>query len=737
MAESTMGKLVMILATNDSEFRTGLKKTLQHAERSLKRTSAQFNRIGRQLSLSLTAPLAALGVASVKAFAAQEQAEKKLRAAMKGTGKEADAMAKRLMEHAAQLQKISIFGDEEIIGQQAFLAGLGMTESQIRNITIASVEMASAIDGMSLESAFRNTAKTFAGLSGELGELIPQLRELSKEQLQAGQGAELIAKLFAGQAAAAADTTAGKISQMKNAISDLMETIGARLAPTVIGIADKMRNFAITLSQVNPQMVDLAVKMAGAIALAGPLALALGQVVNVLRMIVAVKLLPVVAGMGALVAMAGAVTAAMKDSNLEIQTTGKSFESVGTIIGKVFGFFANAIHGVRIGINVMALGVLEAVKHIANAWNWMSNAIGKVFTFAMNGVIVAMESVINFIRTKVFPLVNEGMKQASKAAAFLGIGEIGAGPAPLSTKPIQLDRLTHESKGNFFGDAMQEEVDARGDRVRALVSNWPSKQIEEKVGEFNAAFEGGGIAKTGLEEAKQPALDLAAVLGDVKNQGEKASKAAGGVGTAVEESAGRAVRALGGMRAAFEDISLGISDAARSQESLRHMSERYASSFSDRISGMLTGASGEFKNFGDVAKSVLADIASDMVRSGMRNLIGGIFGGGSGGAVFGSILSGLLGRSTGGRVAPGAPYIIGERGPELFVPDGPGGVVSNTSLGSVRKESGSSVVVNQTFESGMDEARLSQIARSIKEETTEGILSAIQRGGGFRATVQA
>ena len=47
------------------------------------------------------------------------------------------------------------------------------------------------------------------------------------------------------------------------------------------------------------------------------------------------------------------------------------------------------------------------------------------------------------------------------------------------------------------------------------------------------------------------------------------------------------------------------------------------------------------------------------------------------------------------------------------------------------------MVVNQTFESGMDEGALTRLARVIKEDTTEGILDAVQRGGGFRAAVQA
>jgi phage-related minor tail protein len=37
-------------------------------------------------------------------------------------------------------------------------------------------------------------------------------------------------------------------------------------------------------------------------------------------------------------------------------------------------------------------------------------------------------------------------------------------------------------------------------------------------------------------------------------------------------------------------------------------------------------------------------------------------------------------RATGGPVAGGQPYIVGERGPELFVPNGSGNIVPNNQI---------------------------------------------------------
>ena len=68
------------------------------------------------------------------------------------------------------------------------------------------------------------------------------------------------------------------------------------------------------------------------------------------------------------------------------------------------------------------------------------------------------------------------------------------------------------------------------------------------------------------------------------------------------------------------------------------------------------------------ALSVLDQIARVALRQGGAIGDGGLLG------LLGGLASGLPGRATGGPVSPDRPYLVGERGPEVFVPTSSGRV---------------------------------------------------------------
>ena len=85
-----------------------------------------------------------------------------------------------------------------------------------------------------------------------------------------------------------------------------------------------------------------------------------------------------------------------------------------------------------------------------------------------------------------------------------------------------------------------------------------------------------------------------------------------------------------------------------------------------------------FDNLKQIGLQALDDIAAHALKSGIADLFGGSSGGAQGFSGFLTqsltALLGLPGRATGGPVSPGRGYIVGEQGPELFVPTSSGRV---------------------------------------------------------------
>jgi len=107
-----------------------------------------------------------------------------------------------------------------------------------------------------------------------------------------------------------------------------------------------------------------------------------------------------------------------------------------------------------------------------------------------------------------------------------------------------------------------------------------------------------------------------------------------------------------------------------------------------------------------------------------------IFGNMGGNSITGGLLGMFKGKADGGPVQGGKPYVVGERGPEVFTPGVSGGITPNHALGgstsiSVNVDaSGSSVEGNE--QSGEELGRLIAVAiqsELIKEKRPGGLLS--------------
>ena len=103
--------------------------------------------------------------------------------------------------------------------------------------------------------------------------------------------------------------------------------------------------------------------------------------------------------------------------------------------------------------------------------------------------------------------------------------------------------------------------------------------------------------------------------------------------------------------------------------------QKIGDSIATGISDALTDAVMQARTLGEAASSILNMIARQFLQLGINTLLFNVFGGSTG------IFKNLQTFSNGGRPPVGRPSLVGEKGPELFVPTSAGTIIPNHSLG--------------------------------------------------------
>ena len=271
-----LASLLIKISANGAE----AEKELRTLEKKMANTAKSFEKVGKSMSKYVTLPLTALAGVSVNAANTQLQAEAKLLTALKGR----EDIQKRLIDQAAELQSRSTLGDEAIIEQQAFLAALGLSEKQIGDTIEAAAQLSAALN-MDLGSAVKNLAKTYGGMTGELGESIPALKDLTAEQLKAGQAVEYINENYKGFAETAAETGTGPLVQLKNTLGDIAEQFGVILLPALKKLVEWLKNLAQWFQNLSPGAKKAITVIGGLAAAFGPCAIAIGKVINAIKLV--------------------------------------------------------------------------------------------------------------------------------------------------------------------------------------------------------------------------------------------------------------------------------------------------------------------------------------------------------------------------------------------------------------------------------------------------------------------
>jgi hypothetical protein len=276
--------------------------------------------------------------------------------------------------------------------------------------------------------------------------------------------------------------------------------------------------------------------------------------------------------------------------------------------------------------------------------------------------------------------------------------------------------------------------------------------IEKQLGDGTAFL---AIETQRLNEAYATGrLSLDAYIAKMKEAKEKA------------DDMGRATRgAQGGIGGFMAGMQQAAATQARGMTTFKAGEQAYNDTFA-----LLKTTTTDWVNTGvlDMQKfetaflSMLANVGLALVQSELIKLLGGAAGaaGGGGGGGIGGMIVGLVGSLFGGAVGGGLGNVpigafsggafasggnppvgmaslVGEQGPELFVPSTPGTIISNDNLARMGPSDSGAVMVTMNNHWGSDvsraemEARLAQVEASAKKGAIAGLVEA-RRSGQYR-----
>lgn len=229
-----------------------IKEGLDGAKKDLLGFEDAATKVGKTIQNALTVAAIAQGLKKLgeaafdcfKEFAEGERRLTQLKLALNGN----EASFTKATTLIDDMRKMSLASKDDIEGLVAELAALGKSDAEIEAITTAAVNL-SNVTGKDLNSSFTLINATYAGTTGRLTQLLPEIGNLTKEELAAGGATKAINDRFTelSQTLANGDALQG-LKDLKDSFGDLKENMGELTAGVFSGFTSLLSDFVENLN---------------------------------------------------------------------------------------------------------------------------------------------------------------------------------------------------------------------------------------------------------------------------------------------------------------------------------------------------------------------------------------------------------------------------------------------------------------------------------------------------------
>ena len=171
-----------------------------------------------------------------------------------------------------------------------------------------------------------------------------------------------------------------------------------------------------------------------------------------------------------------------------------------------------------------------------------------------------------------------------------------------------------------------------------------------------------------------------------------------------------------------------IKQNAEKAKELNNAFKKIGEDIGTGITDALVGAIEGTRTLGEAARSIINDLASSLLRLGINMALTGLFGG--------TKVGNFLGFANGGRPPVGRASIVGEKGPELFIPKTSGTIIPNNQIGGAGGGIVNNINVNVSTEgmqSNANEDRGKELGVALASAIQSELIKQ-KRPGGLLAT---
>ena len=476
---------------------------MQNVNRQLSATGKKLQGVGTNLSVGLTAPLALLGAASLKAFDTQAKAIAQVETGLKTTGNQVGKTSQQLQAMASELQNNSLFGDEDILQNATaqLLTFTNIAGDQFARTQQAALDLSTRLDG-DLKSASIQLGKALNDPVANLSALSKsgiQFSTAQKETINALAKTNRLAeaqtlildeleKQYGGSAAAAAKAGTGPLKQLGNILGDITEEFGAIIAEGIAPFVAYLKDLALKFQSLSPETKKFIVVLAGILAAIGPVLLAVGTFV---------KFLPVLSS--GLSALGGPVTLLIAGLAAVAIMIIKNWAPIKKMIIDIANYFID-LYNESVLLRIAVQGVGLAFKGIYNIAVFVFDALGSVVTLFIDNVksgFKGLGQVIKGVFTLDYETIENGLSNAFDGAKE-SVGDF--------VKNIKND---FDKLGNSIGEDVSKAINnvIQREPIKFISENIDTSEIEAAVSKsVNDGIKNGGSGDGRGQVAVVPTL---------------------------------------------------------------------------------------------------------------------------------------------------------------------------------------------------------------------------------------